>query len=173
MPWRGWFEAIGLEEVSMLRAVVFGVALLAAAPAVAACTDASRACLIEAATAYLDGLQSRNPDAVPLAPDVRVTEQGRVRGDGIAKIRENIRTLPPLAGRANTRFFVDEKAQTIVVYTLLKIPAGAPVPGRPSPAPITDHATLRIKVERGLIREVEAIVFLETGTLDGTSGWPD
>ncbi len=158
----------------MRRTLGIATALaLFSGPAMAACTNDSRACLIEAATAYLDGLQSRNPDPVPLAPDVRVTEQGRVRGEGIAKIRENIRTLPPLAGRANTRFFVDEAAKTVVVYTLLKIPAGEAVPGRPSPAPITDHATLRIRIDRGLIHEVEAIVFLETGTLDGTSNWPD
>ena len=78
---------------------------------------------------------------------------------------------------SNTRFFVDEKQHEVVYFTLLRISAAddSTATGRSprlSTKPMTIHLAERIKVEHGLITEIEAIYVPEIGTSDGQSGWP-
>ena len=143
------------------------------------CTDASRTCMITAATAYLDAIVTHDASKVPFAPDVKRTEGGHITGRGESSIRENTKGQPDMVGHANTRFIVDEKSHNVVAYTLLRIPGTKADPNRKTmadklpPQPSTVHLAERFKIEAGLITEIEAIFSIEGGTMDGTSNWPD
>lgn len=157
--------------------------LAAAVPAAAqqvkpGCTDNSRACMIQAASAYFDALVTHDASKVPFAPDVRRTEQGHVTGTGEQQIREHTRTQPDMKGRHNTRFWVDEERHTVVGHTLIRVVPDTEKADKtrksiPVSEPRTGHIFERFRVEGGLIREIEAIFHLEKGTMDGQSGWPD
>ncbi len=146
------------------------------------CTDNSRACMIAAATAYLDSIVAHDASKVPFAPNIRRTEQGRVTAEGEAQIRELQKMQPDMAGRTNTRFFVDEPKHEVIAYTLLKVTGTKADASRKtftdhSPAnrrkPSTVHLAERFRVEKGLITEIEAIFETQVGTMNGTSGWAD
>jgi len=146
------------------------------------CTDDSAACMIAAASAYLDSIVAHDASKVPFAADVRRTEQGRVTAQGEQQIRALQKLQPDMAGRANTRFFVDRQSHNVVAFTLLKVTGAKADPTRktftdgapPEQAkPSTVHLAERFKVEKGLITEIEAIFETESGAMDGVSGWPD
>jgi hypothetical protein len=142
------------------------------------CTDASRQCMIAAATSYLEGIVHHDGSKVLFAPNAVRTEQGHDTGKGNATLRAALLRMPPMLGYSNTRFVVDEKSHQLVYYTLLhlniepgslKNPA---VSGATQQGPVTVHLAERFKIEHGLITEIEAIFFNQSGTPDGQSGWP-
>ena len=146
------------------------------------CTENSRACMIAAATAYLDSIVAHDASKVPFAPNIRRTEQGHVTADSEAQIRELQKMQPDMAGRRNTRFFVDEPNHEVIAYTLLEVTGTKADAARKTfsdnfPAdqkkPSTVHLAERFKVEKGLITEIEAIFQIQVGTIDGSSGWAD
>ena len=146
------------------------------------CTDDSRDCMIAAATAYLDSIIAHDASKVPFAPNIRRTEQGHVTAEGETQIRALQKMQPDMTGRSNTRFFVDEPDHQVIAYTLLKVTGTKADPSRKTftdnappdqSKPSTVHLAERFKVEKGLITEIEAIFRIETGTADGSSGWPD
>jgi 3'(2'), 5'-bisphosphate nucleotidase len=168
----------------MKHLIAIILALCIAMPAVAqqgkpSCTDNSRACMIAAATAYLDAIVTHDASKVPFAANVKRTEQGRITGQGDVALRDSTKLQPDMAGHANTRFFVDEKTNNVIAYTLLRIPGTKADPSRKTyadklpPQPSTVHLAERFKVEKGLITEIEALFTIEGGTMDGTSNWPD
>jgi hypothetical protein len=133
------------------------------------CTDDTRACMVAAATSYLEGIVHHDGSKVLFAPDVRRTEEGRETGRGEAALRAALMKMPPMLGYRNTRFVIDEKARQLVYFTLLRLDSAFGKPGSPD----TVHLAERFKVEHGLITEIEAIFWNQTGTADGESGWPD
>lgn len=133
------------------------------------CTDDSRACMIAAATSYLEGIVHHDGSKVLFAPGVRRTEEGRDTGRGEATLRAALVKMPPMLGYRNTRFVVDEESRQLVYFTLLRLDSARGKPG----APVTVHLAERFRIERGLITEIEAIFWTQTGTPDGASGWPD
>ena len=146
------------------------------------CTDNSRACMIKAASAYLDSIIAHDASKVPFAPTIHRTEQGHVTADGEAQIRALQKMQPDMKGRRNTRFFVDEPSHTVIAYTLLDVTGTKADPNRKTftdavPAaqakPSTVHLSERFEVENGLITEIEAIFDIELGAMDKVSGWPD
>jgi len=143
------------------------------------CNDDSRACMITAAQSYLDGVVHHDGSRVLFAPDVRRTEQGRDTGQGEETLRAALGRMPAMLGYTNTRFFVDEPAKQVVYYTLLRLEFGRPRAmlsegGKFSESgPVTVHLAERFRVERGLIKEIEAIFYNQVGTSDGVSGWND
>lgn len=148
------------------------------------CTDDSRDCMIAAAKAYLDSIVTHDASKVPAHPAIRRTEQGRVTAEGEQKLRDSQKLQPDMDGHRNTRFFVDEKTHNVIAYTLLRVTGGQADPnrktfftGRPEASqprpPSTVHLAERFKVEKGVITEIEALFTTETGTMDGTSNWPD
>ena len=142
------------------------------------CTDNSRACMIVAATSYLDGLTHHNGSKVLFAPDIVRTEQGREAGKGEVTLRAGLDKEPPMLGYANTRFVVDEKTHQLVYFTLLRLATDASRPATPAPGekpqgPVTIHLAERFKIEHGLIIEIEAIYHTQADTSDGASGWPN
>jgi hypothetical protein len=136
-----------------------------------ACSDESRVCMTAAATSYLEGIVHHDGSKVLFAPDVRRTEQGHDTGRGEATLRAALLKMPPMLGYRNTRFVVDEKNHQLVYFTLLRLDNAAAI-GKPG-TPVTVHLAERFKVEHGLITEIEAIFWSQTGTADGESGWPD
>jgi hypothetical protein len=141
------------------------------------CTDDSRRCMILAATSYLDGLVHHDGSKVLFAPDIVRTEQGRDAGKGEALLRAKLDKEPPMLGYANTRFTVDRQTHQVVYYTLLRLATDesqpAPPPGVKPLPPVTVHLAERFRVEHGLIEEIEALFYTQSGTADGASGWPD
>jgi len=141
------------------------------------CTENSRHCMIAAATSYLDGLVHHDGSKVLFAPDIIRTEQGIERGRGEALLRGKLDKEPPMLGYANTRFVTDLENHQVVYFTLLRLVTDesqpAPPPGAKPLPPVTVHLAERFKVEHGLIEEIEAIYYSQSGTSDGASGWPD
>jgi hypothetical protein len=143
------------------------------------CADDSRACMIAAATSYLEGVVHHDGSKVLFAPDVKRTEQGRDTGRGEADLRAQLLKMPPMLGYRNTRFVIDQEAHELVYFTLLRLEIGRAEPGNPPPpgsaagGPVTVHLAERFKIEHGLITEIEAIFYNQGGTSDGDSGWPD
>ncbi|MHB8466545.1 MAG: hypothetical protein ACYDH6_15810 [Acidimicrobiales bacterium] len=134
-----------------------------------ACTDASRACMIAAANTYLDALLSHDASRIRLAPNARRTENGMDTGDGAAAIRTSL--TPPTPDEVNTgmrdkRWFVD--ADEAIAFYLLDTSTLPPSPLHTS----TTHLVERFRVDRGLIREIEAIFWVSPGPSQEGSGWP-
>lgn len=143
------------------------------------CTDDTRTCMISAAKSYLDALVAHEASEVPFAETARRTEQGTVTAVGEQALRDSTKLQPDMTEHANTRYFVDEQTNNVVVYTLLRIPGTKDDPNRKTysdgrkPSPSTVHLAERFKVEKGLITEIEAIFRIEDGTDEGVSNWPD
>jgi len=149
-----------------------------AADAQRRCHEDSRECMIAAATAYLDSIVRHDGSKVPFAPNVRRTEQGEPTGSGIPELLASQAMEPDMIGHANTRFFVDEKQHQVVYFTLLRLAAADSLeaPGRyprSSKEAHTIHLAERLKIEKGLITEIEAIFYIPAKDSKGTSGWPD
>lgn len=123
------------------------VASLAASPVSAQRrADCDRACLEGWVDRYLDAVVDNDPSRVPLAPDVRFTENGQRLeiGDGLWR---------SLKSKGSYRLFVSDvpAGQVAFIGTISeddRTPAGA------VPALIA----LRLKVERGRIAEIEQMV---------------
>jgi hypothetical protein len=73
-------------------AIVAALFMLAARPAVA--KDRDRACLGDLVTQYLKDMVAHNPDALPVTPNVRFTENGEVMklGDGLWRTASGLGT---------------------------------------------------------------------------------
>jgi hypothetical protein len=158
----------------------FGLAAPSNAQSIAPrCVEDSRACMIQAATSYLEGIVRHDGSKVLFAPNVVRTEQGHDTGKGEAVLRAALGRMPPMLGYANTRFVIDERSHQLVYFTLLRLeiaggpPGNPPPPGASAPGPVTVHLAERFRIEHGLITEIEAIFHNQTGTSDGLSGWPD
>jgi hypothetical protein len=144
------------------------------------CTDNSRTCLIRTAQSYLESIVHHDGSKVPVTPTMRRTENGIVTADGEKNFREVQPEQPDNKGHANTRFFVDEEQGTVIYYTLFRF-TGKLDPTRKTQIdnyaelqkPFTTHMAERIKVENGLISEIEVIFENKIGTMDDLSGWPD
>src|SRR5271154_2957907 len=63
---------------------LFAVVLINVATAVNATCD--RGCLLKLLTIYTDGLQSKNPTAIPISRDVRITDNGAVTSLGQGRV---------------------------------------------------------------------------------------
>lgn len=151
----------------------------AAQQVVPTCTANSRECLLTAAKSYLHAIVTHDGSKGLFAPNVRRTEQGGHLTVGEAAMRKSMNMEPDMLPDRNTRYFVDEAQQTVVYFTLLPVKgANADLEretyARKKPGKgVTVHLAERIKVDRGLITEIEAILYAEIDTLDGESGWPD
>ena len=135
--------------------------------------------MIAGAKSYLDALVAHDASKVPFAADAKRTEQGRITAQGEVALRDSTKLQPDMTSHGNTRFFVDEKTNNVIAYTLLRIPGTKADPNRKTyadklpPQPSTVHLAERFKVVNGLITEIEALFTIENGTMDGTSNWPD
>ncbi|SNT17812.1 hypothetical protein SAMN06295912_1535 [Sphingomonas laterariae] len=134
------------------------------------CADDGRACLESTARLYLDALMSADDSKVPLAADVRRTHalgngapvnQGRTIV-GEAAMRASIRA-EKLTSRGPVRLFTDEERREVIA---LWESATA------TPAQRTITVMDRIRIDNGLIREVEVISAVREGATDAMAAPP-
>jgi hypothetical protein len=142
--------------VLIATAVIAGVTTAVAGPA-AYCTDATRACVIEAATTYLDALISHDAGSVRLHPDAWRMNNGRVAAEGADELRDAIRR-EPVARISGVRWLVDG-LDAVAVYEL-EADLSRAVQSRtflPDATWIPAYVIERFRVERGLITQIEVV----------------
>lgn len=151
---RRWARAAGLMSAAVALSVPGLV--LAASPTAAGttgCTDPSSACVIAAATTYLNAIVSHNSGQVRLAPGAIRTENGVDTGDSGPAIAKDLATNPQylvVHDIHDVRWFVSGD-EAIALYLL---DAAVPVLGTHF---ATTHIAERFQVEGGLITQIEAI----------------
>lgn len=140
------------------------------------CTDSTRACLLTVAKSYLHAIWSHDGSKTLLHPNVQRVEQGNIAEAGEAAIRKSLFMEPDMPGEHPTRYFVDEKQGTVIYFALLPTKGRNADPKREAydmgGQDRTLHLAERIKVERGLITEIEAVFFPEMDTLAGKPAFP-
>jgi hypothetical protein len=168
--------------------LVLGTGAGSAAPAapVPPCTRSSAACLKTIAQLYLKALLAHEGSALPLAPQVRRTENALTNAVGDHEVRESFVRTHMVEGVRDARFYVDEAQGEVVVFfradidlkeaeakdtttragdseykVAVTVPAGT----------YTVHEAERFKIVKGYITEIEIIAHVEKGKGAG-SGWP-
>ncbi len=151
------------------------------------CTDSSAACLQKVASLYLQALVSHNGAGVPLAPNVRRTENGLTNASGEHEVRESFVRTHMVEAVRDARYVADTAKGEVVVFfrididlkeadakdsttragnseykVAVTVPAGT----------YTVHEAERFKIVKGLITEIEIIAHVEKGKGAG-AGWPD
>ena len=109
-----------------LLLLVFASSLASAGPATAA--DCDRACLSGFIDRYLAALSKHDPSGLPLAPNVRFTENGTVKrpGEGLWQSATTVVTrrevmADPVAGQAAFWGVLDEQGAPVMLSARLKI----------------------------------------------------
>lgn len=149
------------------------------------CTDDSKACLEAVAKSYIDGLVSHDGSKIPLASNVRRTENALTNAKGDHEVRESFARTTMVESVGDIRFFTVPERGEVVAFFLLNVdlkeedatattkagdthykvsvtkPAGT----------YTVHEAERFKIEKGKITEIEIIAHVEDGK-DLGSGWP-
>ena len=177
-----------------MRSLPFVLIATLATPAIAAppavkpgCTGKTRLCLEAVARSYIDGLVSHKGDAIPLAENVRRTENALTNAKGPREVRESFVRTTMVEAAKDVRFFTDvDKGEVVAFFRLdidLKQGEGAGESGTKAgdteykvavtkPAgTYTVHEAERFKIVNGKITEIEIIAHVEDGKGLG-SGWP-
>lgn len=149
-----------IDGVAVTRPIAFLALFLAGAPASAqsvppVCAENSRACLVRTIEIYLDGLARNDASAIPFAPNVRCTEQGKVEAKDEAQFRRELTIYKVEMRTRNLRWLVDEKRGSVAVFYLLDVGVFRGDP------PFTVRRGQRFRIERGLITEVEVLNFFD------------
>lgn len=127
---------------------VAGAAALALAPNLVAQNTCDRACLEGFVDKYLDAMIAHTPQQLPLAPDVKFTENGQrlELGEGL---------WSSIVGKGTYRLFVtDVPAQQVAFMGTIR--EEGPKLGESVPRAIA----LRLKIDHGRIAEVETLAVI-------------
>ena len=157
----------------------------AATSAQVGCVANSRACLEAVAMSYVHALVSHDGSKIPLAPDVRRTENALTNAQGINEVVESFARTVMVKSTADVRMYTDVAKGEVIVFFLLNVdlqqgggdtatkagnsqykvavsvPAGT----------YTVHEAERFKIVAGKIYEIEIIAHVESPKEMG-SGWP-
>lgn len=160
-------------------------ALAAAAPG---CTDNSRACMEAVARSYIDGLVSHDGSKIPLAPDVRRTENALTNARGEREVRESFARTTMVERARQVRFFTDVEKGHVMAFFLLDVDLKASEGGGDATTKAGDteykvavtkpagtytvHEAERFHIRNGRIHEIEIIAHVEDGKGAGP-GWPE
>jgi hypothetical protein len=135
-----------------------------------ACTDSSPDCVISTASKYIHALVTHAGSTIPLAPHAYRTENGMVTGTSGPGIQNDVSTNKgdrAISDVRDVRWFVAGDEAT--AYYLMDTTA----PNNPSaPHTTTEHLAERFKVDHGLIRQIEAVFWINPGLAPDSSGWP-
>ena len=173
--------------VGLALACAAGTGAAAQAAPVPPCTSASAACLQSIAELYLKALLSHDGSGLPLAPNVRRSENALTNANGDHEVRESFVRTHMVEGVRDARFFIDAAKGEVVVFfradidlkevdakdtttragdseykVAVTVPAGT----------YTVHEAERFKIVKGYITEIEIIAHVEKGKGAG-SGWPN
>lgn len=151
------------------------------------CTENSRACMERVARAYIDGLVSHDGSKVPLAPNVRRTENALTNAKGAGEVRESFVRTDMVESTTGVRLFVDPEKGEVIAFFLLNVDLKASKGGGDTTTKAGDteyevavtkpagtytvHEAERFRIRNGLIEEIEIIAHVEDGKGQG-SGWP-
>ena len=172
----------------MLALPACGGPATSAALAKPGCTDNGSACIELVARSYIDGLISHDGSKIPLADNVRRTENALTNAKGPAEVRESFARTGMVEAARDVRMFVDERKGEVVVLFLLDVDLKETNGGGSAttkagnteykvavtkPAgTYTVHEAERFKVVNGKITDIEIIAHVEDGKGLG-AGWPD
>jgi hypothetical protein len=140
------FRWVGTMRLISIRLASAGVILLCAWADAALAADCNRACLEGFVDRYLDAVIADQPSAVPLAPNVRFTEDGQqlLIGDGLWNT---------MRAKGHYRLFVsDVPAGQVAFFGTIEEDHRDPDKGTPA------AIALRLKVRNEQITEIEQIV---------------
>lgn len=179
-----------------LQSILFllaGTALIAAAKPAApptakpGCTAQTRACLEAVARSYIDGLVSHDGSKIPLAANVRRTENALTNARGANEVRESFARTTMVEGAKEVRLFTDVAQGQVIAFFLLDVDLKEADGGGSSstkagnteykvavtkPAgTYTVHEAERFRIVGGKIVEIEIIAHVEDGKGQG-GGWP-
>lgn len=179
-------KAIGC---AVLAALLAGTGAAAQPKDVAArpvCTQTTRACLERTAQTYIDGLVSHDGSKIPLATNVRRTENALTNARGPYEVRESFARTTMIESAKDVRFFTDVAKGEVVVFFLLNIDLKATEGGGDAHTKAGDteyqvaitkpagtytvHEAERFKIKNGYINEIEIIAHVEDGKGMG-NGW--
>jgi hypothetical protein len=153
-----------MKALGAALALIAGMAAPArAADAVPLCTEATRACLARTAQAYFDAILAGQADKVPFADKVRVTEQNHLIATNRTDFLKEFKSTGATKRLRNLRMLVDPVVGQVAAMVLSDVE----MPGQ---APFTVRRIQRLKIERGLITEVELVIFIDPKP---DALWPD
>ena len=149
------------------------------------CTDDGARCLEKVGRMYIEALVSHDGAALPLAPDVRRTENALTNARGAAEVRESFARTTMVKAARDVHFWTDEKTGEIVFFFCIDIDLDKDLAGGTTKAGdreykvavtvpqgnYTVHEAERFKIVRGFINEIEIIAHVENGRGAGP-GWP-
>jgi hypothetical protein len=135
---------------AMATAGTTGAAGTAGAAGGAPATDCDRACLLKMMQSYLDALVAHDPSKIPLSPSLKMTDNGMTAkpGDGLWKTGTEI---------------VQDKRLDYADPTTKNVGSQVLVMEGSSPA----MYEVRLKVESGMITEVESMTVRQQGAANG------
>jgi hypothetical protein len=179
--------------LSLLLATTLGASVPAQTPpldvnARPPCTSNTASCLEKIAGLYLEALRTHDGAKLPLAANVRRTENALTNARGPYQVRESFARTTMVEATRDPRFFVAPRTSDVIVLFRLDVdlkqgegagdkttkagdseyrvavtvPAGT----------YTVHEAERFRVIRGYITEIEIIAHVENGKGAG-SGWPN
>ena len=156
-------------------------------PVHAGCTDNSRVCLEAVARTYVDALLSHDGSKIPLAPDVRRTENALTNAKGPHEVVESFVRTDMIESIKDVRFYTDLAKGEVVGFFVLNIDlkhgkgaddvtakagnAEYKVAVTVPAGTYTVHEVERFKIVAGKIHEIEIVAHVESPK-DLGSGWP-
>lgn len=123
----------------------------------------ARSTAIATATRYLDALISHEADTVPLAPDARRIDNGKVVVEGADALRAIIRREPAAATSSFRWLVADDATQAVVFYDLDADMGGDPRGAGEGTDPIPAYIGERFRIADDLIEEIEVVYTARVG----------
>lgn len=174
-----------------IMTLLAGTALIGAAePASTAkpgCTAQTRACLEAIARSYIDGLINHDGSKIPLAANVRRTENALTNARGANEVRESFARTTMVEGAKEVRLFTDVAKGQVIAFFLLDVDLKPETGGGSGSTKAGDteykvavtkpagtytvHEAERFRIVAGRITEIEIIAHVEDGKGQG-GGWP-
>ncbi len=169
--------------------VIAGLVCVAAAPIDTPvrppCTTDSDVCLETVAKTYIDALVSHDGANIPLAPDVRRTENALTNAKGAYEVRESFARTRMVEDTRDVRMWADPKTGEVIAFFLLDVDlksADATATTRSGgtdykvavtvpEGTYTVHEAERFRIVGGYIKEIEILAHPEKSKGQG-SGWP-
>jgi hypothetical protein len=151
-----WMIFRGGGKMKKIGFLIFGMLFIVVAPACnsdrtattdtqSAAGDCDRACLEQFADRYIDALVAHDPSAVPLAEDVKFTENG-------VELKVGDALWATASGKKDYRIYITEPETAQVGYSGIIEENGKPA-----------LISFRLKIADGAIAEIEQIVARDDG----------
>jgi hypothetical protein len=178
---------MGFPRVSLALLALFAGSSVVGQSVKPSCTANTKACMEAAARAYIAGLLAHDGSKVPLARNVRRTENALTNARGENEVRESFVRTDMVEAARDIRLYTDVPKGEVVAFFRLDVDLKEGRGGGDATTKAGDteykvavtkpagtytvHEAERFKVRNGLIEEIEIIAHVEDGK-DLGSGWP-